>query len=126
MESPKRVMVVEDNEPNRQLLKDLLEMVFVCTVEAVEDGEKAVEITGKNPPDLILMDVSLPGMDGVEAMLRIKKQHPQGSPPCLALTGYAAENQKRALLAEGFDGFLPKPFDVPQLLETLSVYLERK
>ena len=126
MESPKRVMVVEDNEPNRQLLKDLLEMVFVCAVEAVEDGEKAVEITGQNPPDLILMDVSLPGMDGVEAMLRIKKQYPQGGPPCLALTGYAAENQKRALLAEGFDGFLPKPFDVPQLLDTLSVYLERK
>ncbi|MEW5736486.1 MAG: response regulator [Thermodesulfobacteriota bacterium] len=119
----KRVLVVEDSAPNRALLHDLLSRVFVCVVDSAEDGEGAVSMVKENPPDLVLMDVGLPGMDGTEATRVLKSDPTTRAIPVLALTGYSSDEDERRLLDSGFDGFLPKPFDVPQLLRTLSRHL---
>ncbi|MFP4477562.1 MAG: response regulator [Desulfatibacillaceae bacterium] len=122
----KLVLIVEDSESNRQLLKDLLEKVCHCRVETAGDGQEAVDKALADPPDLILMDVGLPVMDGIEATENIKKSDQCGAVPVLALTGYASSEDERRLMEAGFDGFLAKPFDVPELLARLKGYLETR
>ncbi|MBU2488980.1 MAG: response regulator [Proteobacteria bacterium] len=122
----KRVLIVEDSETNLTLLKDLVERVCKCVVHTAGDGETAVEAARTVLPDLILMDVGLPGMDGIEA-LKIIRSTPAGEKvPALALTGYASDQDRKHLLSQGFDGYLAKPFDLPKLLSILSKYLETR
>jgi two-component system cell cycle response regulator DivK len=119
----KRVLVVEDSDTNRQLLQDLLERVCLCTVATAGDGKEAVDKALDTLPDLILMDIGLPVMDGTEAIRLIRADARARGIPVLALTGYASREDERRLLEAGFDGFLAKPFDVPELLEKLKKYL---
>lgn len=119
----KRVLVVEDSDANRELLKDLLEKVFLCRVETAVDGADAVRKAGELKPDLILMDLGLPKMDGTEAARIIREDPEIPAVPCFALTGYTGEGEERRILSQGFDGYLPKPFDVPKLLKVLSDHI---
>jgi len=119
----KTVLIVEDSASNRKLLCELVERVCSCTVIPAADGEEAVALAREKLPDLILMDLKLPGIDGVEATRRIKLDPATASIPTLALTGYITGSDEERVRAQGFDGFLPKPFNVPKLLETVSGYI---
>ncbi len=122
----KKVLIVEDSKTNLTLLKDLVERVCMCEVHTADDGETAVEMARTLTLDLILMDVGLPGMDGIEA-LRVIRSRPEGEQiPALALTGYASDQDRKRLLSSGFNGYLAKPFDLPKLLSILSGYLETR
>ncbi len=122
----KSVLIVEDSVSNLQLLCDLVERVFDCIVAPAQTGEEAVELARQNAPDLVLMDLKLPGIDGNEAMERIRQDPNTAKTPVLALTGYIAGDDESRMREMGFDGYLPKPFDVPKLLEVVSVYLPQR
>ena len=119
----KQVLVVEDSETNRVLLHDLLERVCHCAVSVAANGKQGLEMAQANMPDLILMDLGLPVLDGMEAAKILKADAKTGSIPIIALTGFVSDQDEERMLEAGFDGFLPKPFDVRKLLDKVSVYL---
>ncbi len=122
----KQVLIVEDSETNRVLLHDLLEKVCECNVSVAVNGKQGVDMAFENMPDLILMDVGLPIMDGLEATRTLKADSRTVEIPVLALTGFVTQEDETRMLQAGFDGVLPKPFDVPKLLEKVSQYLKAR
>ncbi len=120
-----RILLVEDNEMNRDMLSRRLERKGYEVVLAV-DGEQGVSMAGTEAPDLILMDMSLPVLDGWEASRRLKRDGPTASIPIIALTAHAmADDRKRALEA-GCDDYDTKPVELPRLLEKIQALLEPK
>lgn len=122
----KLILVVEDNLINQELLTDILERVLVCRVILASDGQEAVDMAVSNLPHLILMDVGLPVMSGIEAMEKIKSHDKTRHIPIMALTGYSSPADEQKMMKKGFDGFLPKPFDIPLLLEKIKGVLDIK
>jgi CheY-like chemotaxis protein len=116
------VLLVEDNEKNMKLLRDVLTAKGYRVVEATS-GEEAVELTFAAAPGLVLMDVQLPGIDGVEALRRIRSDERTVALPVLALTAQAMEGDRERFLGAGFDGYLSKPVDLAELLATVARYL---
>jgi two-component system, cell cycle response regulator DivK len=110
-----RVLIVEDNEKNMKLFRDVLEATGYDTIEA-STGEEAVELALSNTPALILMDVQLPGIDGVEALARLRRHERTESVPVVALTAQAMHGDRERFLGVGFDGYLSKPVNVSELL----------
>jgi two-component system cell cycle response regulator DivK len=109
----KRILLVEDEEDNMQILRDLLAANYEIT--EADNGEKALAAAAKQPPDLILMDIQLPIMDGYEATRRLKADPALRSIPVIAITSYAlGEDEKRARVA-GCDDYVAKPYS-PRLL----------
>jgi two-component system, cell cycle response regulator DivK len=119
-----RVLVVEDNDKNMKLFRDVLQATGYTTVEA-STGEAAVELAASHSPALVLMDVQLPGIDGVEALARLRGDERTASIPVLALTAQAMHGDRERFLAAGFDGYLSKPVDVVELLRTVEEYCAR-
>jgi two-component system cell cycle response regulator DivK len=118
----KRILVVEDQEDNRQILRDLLKSVDFEIIEA-ENGEQALAAVGKQRPDLILMDLQLPILDGYEATRRIKANPAFKDVPIIAVTSYALSGDEAKARAAGCDDFVPKPFSPRQLLAKIREYL---
>jgi two-component system cell cycle response regulator DivK len=118
-----RILVVEDNEKNMKLFRDVLEAKGYTPIEATT-GEDAVDLAGKHAPDLILMDVQLPGIDGIEALSRIRADERHASVPVLALTAQAMRGDRERFLDAGFDGYISKPVDILQFVETVRRYCE--
>ena len=117
----KRILLVEDEEDNMQILRDLLTSGY--EIDEAADGEKALAAVAKRRPDLILMDIQLPIMDGYEATRRIKANPALRSIPIIAITSYAmGEDEKRARAA-GCDDFVAKPYSPRQLLAKVREYL---
>jgi two-component system cell cycle response regulator DivK len=109
----RRILLVEDEEDNMQILRDLLGSDYEIT--EAENGESALAAVARQPPDLILMDIQLPIMDGYEATRRLKADPALQSIPIIAITSYAlGEDEKRAKAA-GCDDFVAKPYS-PRLL----------
>lgn len=107
MASRKKIALVEDNPDNMLLLQVMLEDLF--ELQQYEEGTSAAEGIVRDPPDLVLMDISLPGIDGVEVLHRIR-QHPRlESLPVIALTAHAMVGDRERFLTEGFDYYIPKP-----------------
>ncbi|WP_457089976.1 response regulator [Microvirga sp. P5_D2] len=121
--SLKRILIVEDTEDNRQILRDLLTNAGFDIVEA-HDGEAAVEAASEFHPDLILMDIQLPIMNGYEAIRRIKADTKLQLIPIIAVTSYALSEDKEKARAAGCDGYVAKPFSPRQLLATVRELLE--
>jgi two-component system cell cycle response regulator DivK len=119
----KRILVVEDQEDNRQILRDLLETSGYELVE-VEDGLQAVAAVAKQRPDLILMDIQLPSIDGYEATRRIRSNADNKSIPIIAVTSYALTGDEAKALAAGCDAYVAKPFSPRQLLAKIRDYLQ--
>ena len=117
----KRILVVEDNEMNRDLLVQLLEDDYA--ILCATDGEEAVSVARKEHPDLILMDLSLPLMDGWEAARQIKADAALAAIPVIALTAHAMAGDREKALAAGCDGFLTKPLDEDLLFDVLTSHL---
>ncbi|HEX7232170.1 MAG TPA: response regulator [Candidatus Binatia bacterium] len=119
----KRILVVEDHEENRRLLRDLLTSFGYELTEAVtgEDGLIAAEA---QPPDLILMDIQLPGIDGYETTRRIKANPVLRKIPVIAVTSYALSGDDVKAFAAGCDAYVTKPFDPAELLDKIQEFLK--
>jgi two-component system, cell cycle response regulator DivK len=120
--SMKKVLVVEDVDMNRELIVQLLEDKYQV-IEAV-NGQEGVEIAERERPELILMDLSLPVMDGWEATRRLKANGDLRSIPVIALTAHAMKGDRERALAEGCDDYLAKPLDEDELLAKIAKYIE--
>jgi two-component system cell cycle response regulator DivK len=118
----KRILVVEDQEDNRQIIRDLLASTDYEIVEA-ENGVEALAAVGKQRPDLILMDIQLPILDGYEATRRIKADPALRSIPIIAVTSYALSGDEDKAREAGCDAYVPKPYSPRQLLAKIREYL---
>ena len=118
----KRILVVEDQPDNRQILRDLLGSVGYEMTEAW-DGEASITAAKEQRPDLILMDIQLPLMDGYEATRRIKADPELKSIPIIAVTSYALSGDDGKAHAAGCDGYVTKPYSPRELLAKIRQYL---
>jgi two-component system cell cycle response regulator DivK len=117
-----RILVVEDQEDNRAILRDLLTSVGYETLEAA-NGEEGVRMAAAHRPDVILMDIQLPVIDGYEATRRIKAQEPLRAIPIIAVTSYALSGDEQKARAAGCDDYVTKPFSPFQLLSVIRSHL---
>jgi two-component system cell cycle response regulator DivK len=118
-----QILVVEDNEKNMKLFRDVLQATGYSTLEA-SSGEDAVAIALAQQPALVLMDVQLPGIDGVEALARLRADEKTASIPVLALTAQAMSGDRERFLQAGFDGYLSKPVDIAELINTVKEHCD--
>ena len=118
----RRILVVEDNPLNLKLVRDVLEFAGYHVIEA-RSGEEGLRAAQEDPPDLVLMDLQLPGIDGTETLRRLRQGSLGRSVPVVAVTASAmAEDRTRAALA-GFDGFVEKPISVRALPAQVEAFL---
>jgi two-component system cell cycle response regulator DivK len=113
------VLVVEDNDKNMKLFRDVLQAAGYATLAATT-GARAVELAHTELPALVLMDVQLPDIDGVEALGRLRANTRTSSIPVLALTAQAMAGDRERFLAAGFDGYLSKPVNIVALVESVN------
>jgi two-component system, cell cycle response regulator DivK len=118
----KRILVVEDHEDNRQILRDLLTSADFEVIEA-EDGEAGLAAAAAHRPDLILMDIQLPGIDGYETTRRLKVNAVLQAIPIIAVTSYALGGDDDKAQAAGCDACISKPYSPRQLLAKVREYL---
>ena len=118
----KRILVIEDTEDNRQIIRDLLSSVGYELIEAV-DGAAGVALARDERPDLILMDIQLPEIDGYEATRRIRAIPELAKVPIIAVTSYALSGDEAKTREAGCDGYVAKPFSPRQLLAKIREFL---
>jgi two-component system cell cycle response regulator DivK len=118
-----QILIVEDNEKNMKLFRDVLMVSGYRTLEATTGGQ-AVELATAHSPDLVLMDIQLPDIDGVEALGRLRADERTASLPVVALTAQAMDGDRDRFLAAGFNGYLSKPVNVADLIATVKPYCE--
>ncbi len=117
-----RILMVEDTEDNRQIIRDLMESVGYNLIEA-GDGAEGVAMAAEHKPDLILMDIQLPVLDGYETTRRIKADPALRHIPVIAVTSYALSGDEAKTRAAGCDGYVAKPFSPRQLLAKVREFL---
>jgi len=122
---PKKILIVDDNVDSRELVVKILKHSGYQTVEAV-DGEDALEKAVEERPDLILMDRSLPKIDGYEVTRRLKSQKALKDTPIVALTAHAMRGDREKALEAGCEGYISKPINVRALPEQVKAYLQGK
>jgi CheY-like chemotaxis protein len=115
----KQILVVEDNEKNMKLFRVVLQASGYGTLEASTGGQ-ALMLATEHRPALVVMDVRLPDMDGVEALSRLRKDDRTASIPVLAVTAQAMKGDSERFKEAGFDGYLSKPVDIDELLATVE------
>ncbi|TMF60048.1 MAG: response regulator [Chloroflexi bacterium] len=120
----KLVLLVEDNEKNMKLARDILRFKGYRVTEATT-GEDAVASAASEPPDLVLMDIQLPGIDGIEAFRRIRSDPKTAKVPVVALTASVMAGDRERFDKAGFDGFIAKPIDVKQFPDQVASYLAK-
>ena len=118
-----QILVVEDNERNMRLFCDVLQASGYRTLEATT-GVSAVALAIDHGPDLVLMDIQLPDIDGVEALGRLRADERSASLPVLALTAQAMEGDRERFLAAGFDGYVSKPVNIAEFVTTVERHCE--
>jgi two-component system cell cycle response regulator DivK len=119
----KRILAVDDQEDNRRILRDLLTSAGYEVIEAV-NGEEAVTLAESQRPDLILMDIQLPGIDGYEATRRIKANPALRGTPLIVVTSYALSGDEAKATAAGADAYVSKPFSPRALLAKVREHLK--
>ncbi len=121
----KRILVVDDNEDSRELVKKILKKHDYEIIEAV-DGEEAIAKAIAYRPDLILMDISIPKIDGYEATRRLKERADFKDIPIIAFTAHAMRGDQEKALQAGCDGYISKPINVRELPNQIKIYLKDK
>jgi two-component system, cell cycle response regulator DivK len=116
-----KVLVAEDNEKNMKLFRDLLQANGYNTLEATT-GADAVKLALEHQPDLVLMDIQLPDIDGLDALRQLRADERMASTPIVALTAQAMDGDRERFLAAGFDDYISKPVNVIGFLETVRRY----
>jgi len=120
---PKTILIVEDNELNMKLFNDLLQAHGYNTLQA-KDGRVVIEMTRKNRPDLILMDIQLPEISGLEITKMLKADDDLRDIPVVAVTAFAMKGDEQKIRSGGCDGYIAKPISVASFLQTVSRFLE--
>jgi CheY-like chemotaxis protein len=118
----RRVLVVEDNPLNMKLVRTLLQLAGYEVVE-VQTGEEAVHVGRETRPDLVLMDIQLPGIDGLETCRRMRRDPLLAKTPIVALTSYAMPGDEQRALAAGCSGYVTKPIDTQSFCSTIAGFL---
>ena len=117
-----KILIVEDNEKNLKLVRDILQFKGYQTIEA-ETGNEGVRLAIEQVPDLILMDIQLPDIDGIEALRQIRENHALDAVPVLAVSASVMPSDKQKIVASGFDAFISKPINVKQFIESVQKFL---
>ena len=120
----KRILIVEDNERNLKLVRDLLE-VKGYRVVAATSGEEALPLAQRDPPDLVVMDIGLPGMDGIAALRALRADPRTQDVPVIAVTASVMQTERVTIMQAGFDGYMGKPIDVRGFLALVQDTLDR-
>jgi two-component system, cell cycle response regulator DivK len=113
------ILIIEDNEKNRKLVRDVLQVKGYRTIET-ETAEEGLKLALEKSPALVLMDIQLPGMDGITALKQLKAEAKTKSIPVIAVTASAMTYNRQTMLAEGFDGYQSKPISVKDFLGELE------
>ena len=119
------ILIVEDNEQNRKVARDLLQVHGYVTIEA-ETGEDAIALVATRVPDLVVMDVRLPGMSGVDTLAKLRAAPTTRDLPVLAFTASVMPQDRSEIMAAGFDAFMSKPIDLEAFLHTVADALRRR
>ena len=117
------VLIVEDNEKNMKLARDILQAKGYETVEAVT-GEEGVKLAKEKKPDLVLMDIQLPGMNGIEAFKQLRADAKTARIPVIALTASVTPTDRSQITAAGFDAFVSKPISLKEFVATVKRLVE--
>jgi two-component system, cell cycle response regulator DivK len=117
-----RILVVEDNPLNLKLVREVLSFADYDVIEA-QSGEEGLRAAQQTPPDLVLMDLQLPGIDGFETLLRLRQETLGADVPVVAVTAFAMATDKEQALRAGFDGYIEKPISVRALPGQIEEFL---
>ena len=113
------ILIIEDNEKNRKLIRDLLQAKGYQTIES-DTAEEGIRLAEERKPALILMDIQLSGLDGIAAMKQLKAAPATRTIPVMAITASAMTYNRESMLAEGFDGYQIKPFNLSDFLADIA------
>jgi two-component system, cell cycle response regulator DivK len=118
------ILIVEDNDKNLKLVRDVLQVKGYATIEAgsAEDG---IRLAGERHPDLILMDIQLPGMSGIDALKVLRADAATAGIPVVAVTASVMQQDRNLITEAGFDGYIGKPLNLKEFLESVRATLER-
>jgi two-component system, cell cycle response regulator DivK len=119
------VLIIEDNEKNRKLVRDVLQVKGYKTIET-ETAEEGLKLAAEQSPDLILMDIQLPGIDGITALKQLRADAKTKDVPVVAITASAMTHNRQTMLAEGFDGYQTKPISVKDFLAEVQRVLDTR
>lgn len=119
------ILIVDDDPQNLKLIRDLLQIKGYHTLEAV-NGQQGVELAKSKEPDLILMDVQMPVMSGLEATKILKADDNTKTIPIISVTAYAMKGDEEKIREAGFDGYIAKPVDIKEFLTTIAKYLPER
>ena len=119
------ILVVEDNDKNRKLVRDVLTATGYRLAEA-ETGEDGVRLARERVPDLVLMDIQLPGINGIEALRQLRADPTTSAIPIVAVTASAMTQDRQKILAAGFDAYQSKPLSIRPFLELVRNVLDRR
>ena len=119
------VLIVEDNDKNLKLVRDVLQVKGYETIEAgsAEDG---IELARNRNPDLVLMDIQLPGMNGIDALKVLRADASTAGIPVIAVTASVMQQDRNLITEAGFDGYIGKPINLKEFIDTVRAMLERK
>ncbi len=118
------ILIVEDNEKNMKLVRDVLQAKGYATIEAIT-GEDGVRLAAEHKPDLILMDIQLPGINGIDALRILRASPATAAIPAIAVTASVMQNDRKHITEAGFDGYLGKPLNLKEFLDTVRAMLEK-
>src|ERR1041384_4067551 len=118
------ILIVEDNEKNLKLVRDVLQFKGYRTLEA-RTAEDGIALAQSQSPDLILMDIQLPGTDGMTAIHQLRDEPQTASIPVVALTAFAMKDDRERFLGAGFDGYLDKPINIKEFPEQVRRFCEQ-
>jgi len=118
------ILIVEDNPRNMKLVRDVLQVKGHTTLEATT-GEAGVALASEHKPDLILMDIQLPGINGIEALGVLRGQPETAAIPVIAVTASVMQQDRKLITEAGFNGYVGKPISLVEFLETVSAALAR-
>ena len=118
----KLILIVEDNDKNLKLVRDVLEVKGFATVEA-GTGEDGIRLAAERKPDLILMDIQLPGISGIDALKALRAEPATAKIPVVAVTASVMQQDRKLITEAGFDGYVAKPINIKEFLEAVRTTL---
>jgi two-component system cell cycle response regulator DivK len=119
------ILIVEDNEKNLKLVRDVLQVKGYATLEA-GNAEDGIKLATERKPDLILMDIHLPGMNGIEALKVLRADKATAAIPVIAVTASVMQQDRKQITEAGFDAYVGKPINLKEFLDAVRATLERK
>jgi len=119
------ILIVEDNEKNLKLVRDVLQVKGYATIEAVS-AEDGIQLARERNPDLILMDIHLPGMNGIEALKVLRADAATAAIPVIAVTASVMQQDRKLITEAGFNAYVGKPINLKEFLDAVRAALERK